>query len=66
MIFDILNNPQKTKIKKCLIELVKHLEQHDLIEPKDKILSNGNLHDTQELISRNISEGFVIYEKLTI
>jgi hypothetical protein len=61
-----LNNQQKTKIKKSFIGLVKLLEQHDLIEPKYKILSDGNLHDTQELTSRNISEGFVIYEKLTI
>ena len=61
-----LNNQQKTRIKKSFIGLVKLLEQHDLIEPKYKILSDGNLYDTQELTSRNISEGFVIYEKLTI
>jgi len=61
-----LNNQQKTKIKRSFIELVKLLEQHDLIEPKYKILSNGNLHDTKELTSRNISEGFVIYEKLIV
>jgi len=61
-----LNNQQKTKIKRSFIGLVKLLEQHDLIEPKYKILSNRNLDDTKELTSRNISEGFVIYEKITI
>lgn len=38
----------------------------ELYLPKYKIRWNGNLHDTEELTSRNISEGFVIYEKLTI
>jgi len=61
-----LNNQQKTKIKSYFIELVIYFEQHDLIEPKYKIFSNGNIYETQELTSRNISEGFLIYEKLTI
>jgi len=62
----VLNNQQKTKIKKCFIELVKVLKEHDLIESKYKIISNGSLHHTQELTTRNISEGFLIYEKLSI
>jgi len=62
----ILNNQQKTKIKKSFIELVKLLEEHDLIESKYKIFFKGSLYDTQQLTTRNISEGFVIYEKLSI
>lgn len=64
-----INNQQKTKIKKCFIELVKLLEEQDLIESKYKIykiISNGSLHETQELTTRNIYEGFVIYEKLSV
>lgn len=61
-----LNNQQKTKIKRSFIELVKHLEQHDLIEPKYKILSNGHYYFTKEFNTHDISEGFVIYEKLSI
>jgi hypothetical protein len=62
----VLDNKQKTKVKKCFIELVKILEEYDLIESKYKTISKGILHHTQELTPRNISEGFVIYEKLSI
>ena len=48
------------------IELVKLLEEHDLIESKYKIIFKGSLYDTQQLTTRNISEGFIIYEKLSI
>jgi hypothetical protein len=61
-----LNNQQKTKLKKCFIELVQILENSGLIESKYKIIFKGILHETQTLTSRNISEGFVIYEKLSI
>ena len=61
-----LNNQQKTKIKKHFIELVKLLEEYDFIESKYKIISNGSFYDAQELTIRNIHEGFVIYEKLSI
>jgi hypothetical protein len=62
----VLNNQQKTKIKKSFIRLVKVFEEHDLIESKYKIISNGSFHDVQELTTKNISEGFLIYEKLSI
>ena len=38
----------------------------DLIENNYKIISNGFLLDTDVLTSKNISEGFVIYEKLFV
>ena len=44
--------------KKHFIELVKVLEEYDLIESKYKIISNGSFHDAQELTIRN---SFVIY-----
>lgn len=62
----VLNNQQKTKIKKSFIRLVKVFEEHDLVESKYKIISNGIFHDVQELTTKNISEGFLVYEKLTI
>jgi hypothetical protein len=52
-------------IKKSFIELVKILEQHDLIKPKYKILSNGNLHDTQQFTLKN-SEIDLVDRKSTI
>lgn len=57
---------QKTKIKKSFIELLKLLKEYHLIESKYKIISNGSFPHIQELTTRNISEGFLIYEKLSI
>jgi hypothetical protein len=61
----VLNNEKKTKVKECFIELVKILEEYNLIESKYGIFLKGVLYDTQELTFKNISEGFVIYEKLS-
>ena len=41
-------------------------QKYDLIENNYEIISNGFLLDTDVLTSKNISEGFVIYEKLSI
>jgi hypothetical protein len=61
-----LNNSQKTKIKNYFIQLIQKLKEYDLIESNFKILQNGNSFKTRELTSKNINEGFVIYEKLNI
>jgi hypothetical protein len=61
-----LNNSQKTKIKEYFIEGVKILQQNHLIEPNYKVISNGQLYEPEELTLKNISEGFVICEKLSI
>jgi hypothetical protein len=42
------------------------LQEYDLIESNYKIISNGSFLDTNELNISNISEGFVIYEKISI
>lgn len=46
--------------------MVQLLEKNNLIESKYKIISNGSLYDTHWLTVKNISEGFIIYEKLSI
>ena len=61
-----LSNQQKTKIKEYFIQSIKLFQQYDLIENNYKIVSNGFLLDTDILTSKNISEGFVIYEKLSV
>lgn len=61
-----LNNQQKTKIKKYFIQLVGRLKEHHLIESNCKIISGGKSYDTDQLIPKNISEGFIVYEKLSI
>jgi hypothetical protein len=61
-----LSNQQKTKIKKSFLELIKVLEEHQLIESKYKIISKGRFLDASELTIKNISEGFIFYERLSI
>jgi len=61
-----LSNQQKTKMKGYFIQSVKVFQQYDLVENNYKIISNGFFLDTDELTLSNISEGFVIYEKLSI
>ena len=61
-----LSNQQKTKIKEYFIQSIKLFQQYDLIENNYKIIFNGFLLDTDALTSKNISEGFVIYEKLSV
>ena len=41
-------------------------EASDLIEDSYKIISNGHYYFTKEFNTHDISEGFVIYEKLSI
>lgn len=61
-----LNNLQKTKIKEYFIQLIQIFEKHQLIDPTYKIITNGKVYQTDHLTPRNISEGFLVYEKLSI
>ena len=49
-----------------VIQSIKLFQKYDLIESNYKIIFNGFLLDTDVLTSKNISEGFVIYEKLSV
>jgi len=42
------------------------LKESNLIEDNSKILSNSRFHNTQKLTIRNISEGFILYEKFSL
>jgi len=64
--YSTVSNQRINKIKKNLIELVQLLQEYDLIESNYQIISNGSFLDTNELNISNISEGFVIYEKISI
>jgi hypothetical protein len=54
------------KIKKLFLKFVGFLKEHDLIESNYKIISDGYYHSVQELNIHNISEGFILYQKLSI
>ena len=53
-------------MKEHFIQSIRLFQQYDLIENNYKIISNGFFLDTDLLTSNNISEGFVIYEKLSV
>jgi len=53
-------------MKGYFIELVKVLQHHNLIEDNYKIIWNGSFCDTKQLNTNNISDGFIIFEKLSI
>jgi hypothetical protein len=53
-------------MKKYFIELIKILKDSNLIEDDYKIFSNGHYHKTQQLTTKNISESFIIYEKISL
>lgn len=62
----IISNQRITNIKRAFIQLIKLYQQYDLVENNFKIISNESFIDTDKLTIFNISEGFVIYEKLKI
>ena len=61
-----ISNQRKANIKKHFIQLVLLFKKYDLIEDKFKVISNGNYYFRNELDFHDISEGFVIYEKLSL
>ena len=61
-----LSNQQKTKIKEYFIQSIQLFQKHHLIENNYKVISDGFFIHTDHLTLSNISQGFVIYEKLSI
>jgi hypothetical protein len=59
-----LSNQQKAAVKRYFIEVVQLLQKHDLIENRYSVISNGNICSVDKLTTFNISQGFIIYEKL--
>lgn len=53
-------------MKQHFLELVQLLRNSGLIEPHYKIISYGKLYSTDQLTITNISEGFILYEKLNL
>ena len=53
-------------MKRTFIQLVKFFEERHLIKFNYKIISDGKVYNTDQLTSTNISEGFIVYEKLSI
>jgi hypothetical protein len=61
-----LNNQQKTKIKNYFIRLIQMYQEEEWLDSDYKIISDGKVSDTDQLTSNNISEGFIVFERLSI
>ena len=62
----VLSNHDKNKMKEYFIQLIQLFEEHELIESTYKVVSTKTVYQTNKLTSRNISKGFIIYERLSI
>lgn len=62
----VISNSKKKNIKKLFLQFVDSLKEHNLIESNYKVFSNGSYRSVEELNTANISEGFIIYEKLQV
>jgi ribosomal protein S24E len=62
----IISNQRRNNIKKYFIELVKELKDSNLIESNYKILMDGSIISVNQLTTQNISQGFIIYEKISL
>ena len=61
-----ISNQRKASIKKYFIEGIELLQNYDLIEDNYKYMFQGKIYKTLKLDVKNISEGFILYEKLNI
>jgi len=61
-----ISNQCITNMKRTFLQLIKLFEEYHLIESNYKIISDDKVYDTDQLTSSNISEGFIVYEKLSI
>ena len=61
-----ISNQRKANIKKYFIQVIELLQNYDLIEDNYKYISQGKRYKTSKLDVKNISEGFILYEKLNL
>jgi hypothetical protein len=59
-----ISDKQRTLIKQYFINVVQIIQNYNLIENRCQTISNGIFESVSELTTRNISEGFVIFEKI--
>lgn len=62
----VLSNQGVRQIKQYFIDSVNLLQRNNLIQPTFKVFRNRNIEYVDQLTTQNISEGFIIYEKLNL
>ena len=60
-----LNNQQITSIKRYFIELMEIFEEHQLIESSYQVIVDDKVYHVDKLLTNNISQGFIVFEKLS-
>ena len=61
-----LNNQQVTNIKRYFIQLMEIFEEHQLIESSYQVFVDDKVYNVNKLLPNNISQGFIVFEKLSI
>ena len=61
-----LNNQQITSIKRYFIQLMEIFEEHKLIESSYQVLVDDKVYHVDKLLPNNISQGFIVFEKLLV
>ena len=61
-----LNNQQITSVKRYFIQLMEIFEEHELIESSYQVILDDKLYHVDKLLTNNISQGFIVFEKLLI
>ena len=61
-----LNNQQITSVKRYFIQLMEIFEEHQLIESSYQVILDDKLYHVDKLLTNNISQGFIVFEKLLI
>ena len=61
-----LNNQQITSVKRYFIKLMEIFEEHQLIESSYQVILDDKLYHVDKLLTNNISQGFIVFEKLLI
>ena len=59
-----VSNQRIRNMKQIFIELIQEFYQFGLIQPKVKLMSDNHYLDIQDLNTFNISDTFVLYEKI--
>jgi len=60
----LVSNKRIRDIKRIFIELTQEFYQFGLIQPKVKLMLHSNYIDIEDLTTFNISDGFILYEKI--
>ena len=61
-----LNNQQITSVKRYFIQLMEIFQEHKLIEASYQVLVDDKVYHVDKLLPNNISQGFIVFEKLLV